>query len=128
MVLGQEEKGVYPLRNRDCVDRDHKIILLLIEEGGVKHYCLVKSLSRQLASQVSKHKKTQHFCLRCLNVVHERDYLEVTRTFAYEFCYSVQSLTCLSARSFIPLLARHQSRMLSKHLNALYNMSVHFAG
>ena len=40
---------------------------MLIEEEGVKHYCLVKSLSRLLASQVSKHGKTQHFCLRCLN-------------------------------------------------------------
>ena len=40
---------------------------MLIEEGGVKHYCLVKSLSRLLASQVSKHGKTQHFCLRCMN-------------------------------------------------------------
>ena len=66
-VLGYERKSVYPLRNSDCTDRENKIILLLIEEDGVKHYCLVKSLSRLLASQVSKHEKTQHFCLRCLN-------------------------------------------------------------
>ena len=50
-VLGYERKNVYALRNSDCVDRDHKIILLLIEEEGVKHYCLVKTLSRLLASQ-----------------------------------------------------------------------------
>ena len=38
------------------------------KKNEVKHYCLSKSLSRLLASQVSKHgKKTQHFCLRCLN-------------------------------------------------------------
>ena len=66
-VLGYERKSVYPLRNSDCVDRENKIILLLIERDGVKHYCLVKSLSRLLASQVSKHEKTQHFCLICLN-------------------------------------------------------------
>ena len=66
-VLGYERKSVYLLRNSDCVDRENKIILLLIEEDGVKHYCLVKSLSRLLASQVSKHGKTQHFCLKCLN-------------------------------------------------------------
>ena len=66
-VLGYERKSVYPLRSSDCVDRENKIILLLIEEDGVKHYCLVESLSRLLASQVSKHEKTQHFCLTCLN-------------------------------------------------------------
>ena len=39
---------------------------MLIEKNGVKHYCLVKSPSRLLASHVSKHGKTQQFCLRCL--------------------------------------------------------------
>ena len=66
-VLGYERKKVYPLPVSDCTDRDHNIILMLIEEGGVKHYCLARSLSRLLSSQVSKHGKTQHFCLRCLN-------------------------------------------------------------
>ena len=38
-VFGYEGKRVYPLRNSVCNDRDHNIILMLIEEGGVKHYC-----------------------------------------------------------------------------------------
>ena len=66
-VLGYEEKSVYPLRNSDCMDREHNIILMLIEKDGVKHYCLVKSLSRLLSSQVSNGKRKEHFCLRCLN-------------------------------------------------------------
>ena len=66
-VFGYERKSVYPLRNSDCTDRDHNIILMLIEEGGVKHYCLVKSLSRLLASQMSNGKRKEHFCVRCLN-------------------------------------------------------------
>ena len=66
-VLGHEEKGVYPLRISDRVDRDLNIILLLIEEEGVKHFCLVKSLSRLLSSQVSNHNGEHYFCLRCLN-------------------------------------------------------------
>ena len=49
-VLGYERKSVYPLRNSHCRDRDHNIILMLIEKNGVKHYCLVKRLSRLLAS------------------------------------------------------------------------------
>ena len=65
--LGYERKHVYPLRNSDCTDEENKIILMLIEKDGVKHYCLVKSLNRLLASQVSNHEEKQHFCMRCLN-------------------------------------------------------------
>ena len=66
-VLGYKRKGSYPLRNSTNMDRDYNIILMLIEEEGVKHYCLVKNLSRLLSSQVSNHKEKHHFCLRCLN-------------------------------------------------------------
>ena len=66
-VLGYERKIVYPLRNSDNTDREHNIILILIEEGGVNHYCLVKNVSRLLSSQVSNHKEKHHFSLRCLN-------------------------------------------------------------
>ena len=67
MVLGYEEKRVYPLRNSSNTGKDYDIILMLIEEGGVKHYCLVKNPSRLLSSQVSKRDGKHHFCLRCLN-------------------------------------------------------------
>ena len=40
---------------------------MLIEEEGVKYYCLVKSIGRLLASQATKHNGKQDFCLRCLN-------------------------------------------------------------
>ena len=49
------------------MDTDHNIILMLIEGGGEKHYCLVKSINHLLASQMTKHNGKQHFCLRCLN-------------------------------------------------------------
>ena len=66
-VFGYERKSVYPLRNSTNTDRKHDIILTLIEEGGVKHYCLVKSIERLLSSQASNGKRKQYFCLRCLN-------------------------------------------------------------
>ena len=66
-VLGCERKSVYPLRSSDFVDRENKITLLLIKEDGVKHYCLVKSLSCLLASQVPKNNGKHYFCLGCLN-------------------------------------------------------------
>ena len=34
-VLGYEGKSVYPLRNSVNMDRDHNMIVMLIEEGGV---------------------------------------------------------------------------------------------
>ena len=66
-VLGYEDKWVYPLRNSNNTNREHNVILILIEEEGVNHYCLVKNVSRLLSSQVSNHKEKHHFCLRCLN-------------------------------------------------------------
>ena len=69
MVLGFNEKDkVYPLRVSEHVyNREHNIILLLIERGGVKHYCLFKNSSRLLSKQISAHKKGTHICYRYLN-------------------------------------------------------------
>ena len=66
-VLGYEGKRVYPLRNSNNTNREHDVILILIEEEGVNYYCLVKDVSHLLSSQVSNHKEKHHFCLRCLN-------------------------------------------------------------
>ena len=66
-VFGHEEKSVYPLKNSNNTNREHNIILILIKEEGVNHYCLVKNLSRLLSSQVSKHDGKKYFCKRCLN-------------------------------------------------------------
>ena len=66
-VLGYEGKSVCIHRNSNNTNREHVVILILIEEEGVSHYCLVKNLSRLLSSQVSNHKEKHHFCLRCLN-------------------------------------------------------------
>ena len=65
-VFGYERKSVYPLKNSANTGRDYNIILMLIEEGGVKHYCLVKSIERLLSSQASNGNRKEHFCLRCL--------------------------------------------------------------
>ena len=67
IVFGYDQKNVYPLRISDNTDREHKIRLILIEQYEVKHYCLVKDLSRLLSSQVSKCKGKYYFCDYCLN-------------------------------------------------------------
>ena len=67
-VFGYDEKDkVYPLRVSEYIGREHDIVLMLIEKDGVKHYCLVKNISRLLSTQVSNHKEKHHFCLRCMN-------------------------------------------------------------
>ena len=68
-VLGYNEKDkVHPLSVSEYVyNREHNIILLLIEKDGVKHYCLVKNHSRLLSKQISAHKEGTHLCFRCLN-------------------------------------------------------------
>ena len=68
-VLSYNEKDkVHPLSVSEYVyNREVDIILLLIEEDGVKHYCLVKNPSRLLSKQISAHKEGTHPCFRCLN-------------------------------------------------------------
>ena len=68
-VLGFNEKDkVHPLRSSEHVyNREHNIILLLIERDGVKHYCLVKNSQRLTSKQVSAHKGGTHTCFRCFN-------------------------------------------------------------
>ena len=68
-VFGYNEKDkVHPLSVSEHVyNREHNIILLLIERDGVKYYCLVKNPSRLLSKQISAHKKGTHICFRCLN-------------------------------------------------------------
>ena len=66
-VFGYEDKSVYVLRNSENTNREHNVILLLIKEKGVNHYCLVKNISHLLSSQVSKHDGKKYFCMRCLN-------------------------------------------------------------
>ena len=65
---------------------------MLIEEGGVKHYCLVKdrkALSRLLSSQISNHNGELYFCLNCLNPFQFEKSLNEHR----EYCYNYEAVT-----------------------------------
>ena len=71
------DKSVQPLRISEVDESFHHIDLLLIEEDGKKHYCLIKNMSRLLFSQVSKYEKSKVFCRRCLNHFPNNEKLEV---------------------------------------------------
>ena len=59
-VFGYEKGYVYPLRvsSKQC---KRVVDLLLISDGEKQHYCVIKSLSRLLASQVSNTKWKRYF-------------------------------------------------------------------
>ena len=59
-ILSVENKDIYICRKG--IRRDREINLLLISEGGIRHYTTIKSLSRLLSMSNSKHHGKQHFC------------------------------------------------------------------
>ena len=59
--------SVYPLRISKF-DREKQVdLLLLVSDEDKQHYCLIKSMSRLLSMQTSKHKEKCFICRRCLN-------------------------------------------------------------
>ena len=58
---------------------------MLIEQDEVKHYCLVKYLSRLLSSQVSNGKRKDYFCLRCLNPFNNQEALDKHKEYCGEY-------------------------------------------
>ena len=81
------EGVVYPLRLSKRKN-DQTINLLLISDGEKQHYCLIKSLSRLLSSQVSGHKESNSFCLNCLNHFPNGEKLKIHE----EYCLKNQAI------------------------------------
>ena len=67
---------------------EQTINLLLISDGEKQHYCLIKSLSRLLSSQVSGHKESNSFCLNCLNHFPNEEKLKIHE----EYCLKNQAI------------------------------------
>ena len=82
------EGDVYPLRLSKRSEREQTINLLLISDEAKQHYCLIKSLSRLLSSQVSGHKESNVFCLNCLNHFPNEEKLKIHE----EYCLKNQTI------------------------------------
>ena len=64
------EAGIYPLRISKYTykpGRGEPVNLRLISNEEKQQYCVIKNMSRLLASQTSKTKDKRHLCLRYLN-------------------------------------------------------------
>ena len=107
-ILGFNEKDkVYPLRVSEHAHiRKHKIILLLIERNGVKHYCLVKNPSRLLSKQISAHKEGTHICFRCLNSFWSHKSLEKH----WEYCHNHEAVKINMPEKGTMLRFKHHER------------------
>ena len=88
-ILAVENKKIYICRKGKDYDRIVNLMLTAdVENPNKKHYVAVKSLSRLLSKQNSKHKEAQHFCTNCLNGFES----EVIRDEHYEYCRSKDSV------------------------------------
>ena len=63
-ILAIEDRQIYICRKGD--NYEHMINLMLIMENNRKHYVAIKSLSRLLSSQNTKHNGKEYFCTNCL--------------------------------------------------------------
>ena len=67
-ILALENRKIYICRKGKDYDRNINLMLITdIENPDKKHYVAVKSLSRLLSNQNSKHNGSQYFCTNCLN-------------------------------------------------------------
>ena len=88
-ILAVENKKIYICRKGRDYDRIVNLMLIAnVENPNKKHYVAVKSVSRLLSKQNSKHKEAQHFCTNCLNGFES----EIIRDEHYEYCRSKDSV------------------------------------
>ena len=84
-ILAVENKKIYICRKGRDYNRIVNLMLIAdVENPNKKHHVAVKSLSRLLSKQNSKHKEAQHFCTNCLNGFES----EIIRNEHYEYCRS----------------------------------------
>ncbi|GFV79488.1 uncharacterized protein TNCV_279441 [Trichonephila clavipes] len=62
----EEDLKIFPLLISDIVCEKH-IDLLYVKNGEFGHYCFIKSLSRLVSKQLSKHQHKTFICKRCLS-------------------------------------------------------------
>jgi hypothetical protein len=65
--INEDDKSVRPIRVSKDEKMNHRDLLLLQDNNGNKHYCLITSMSR-LIRQQSKSSRKVHVCKRCFTM------------------------------------------------------------
>ena len=73
-LFGYEEKELFPVYITEH-KKEHHVNLLLISNNDTTHYCLIRNLSRLLAS-LTKHNGEGFYCNYCLHGFSRQDLLE----------------------------------------------------
>ena len=65
-VFGLENEQIYPLQITSFKSMLHHVNLLLFSKGEIRHYCLIRNLSRLLGDRTA-YKGKMHYCNFCLH-------------------------------------------------------------
>ena len=85
-ILATEGKQIYICRKGGKYEQI--INLMLITGNNRKHYVAIKSLSRLLSSQNTKHKGKEYFCMNCLQGFNEKS----SRDKHLDYCINNESV------------------------------------
>ncbi len=101
-------RGVYP--RRITKTRSTRVVdLLLISDDEKQHYCVIKSKSRLLSSQTTKHKGKRWFCDYCLNGFDKEDSLNDH----LEYCGNNEAVRTIFAKEKFTHFKNHYKYMRS---------------
>ncbi|XP_065370870.1 uncharacterized protein LOC135963015 [Calliphora vicina] len=74
-VFGLEDNNIAGPYYFTQQEKDNHINLLLLEEGEIFHYVLIKKISRLIKTQLTKHRRKVHVCNTCLIHFHNESAL-----------------------------------------------------
>ena len=98
---------------------EHIINLMLITGNNRKHYVAIKSLSRLLSSQNTKHKGKEYFCMNCLQGFNE----ESSRDKHLDYCINNESIKVEMPQTTQGSLQREVST-ITFHLDGVFAVSL----
>ena len=85
LFSNKKSQNIYAARRSERnVKCKKQVNLLMIEDGGKRHYTTIKSTSRLSSKLNGKTKRVYHFCMNCLNGFRT----ESARNYHYEYCSS----------------------------------------
>ena len=68
LLSNKKSQNIYTVhRSKHNLECKNQLNLLMIEDGGKRHYTIIKNISRLLKSLNATHKGAYHFCINCLN-------------------------------------------------------------